>query len=172
MLKKFGDRLYSSVRELVAEHLQLVAVRDVRPLVPSIMVTGSAVIGSAASEKREGGKKFLEQLKAVWEDHQLCMSMITDVLMYMNRIYCSDHKLPSTYAAGMGLFREHILRNPEYKIGQALNKVILDQIRMEREGEIISHAPIRSCIYMLECLYETEDEIESEKVYLTSFEGM
>ena len=72
----------------------------------------------------------------------------------------------------MGLFRDHILRNPDYNIGQALNKVILDQIQMERDGDVISHRPIRSCVYMLECLYESEDEIESEKVYLTSFERM
>ncbi|KAF8250747.1 Cullin-domain-containing protein [Wilcoxina mikolae CBS 423.85] len=168
VLKKFGDSLYKQVSQLVAEHLQHVAIRDVKPLVPSAVVTGS--VGSAI-EKRNGGSKFLEQLKAVWEDHQLCMSMITDVLMYMNRIYCADHKLPTTYATGMGLFRDHILRNSDYKIGPALNKVILDQIQMEREGDIISHGPIRSCIYMLECLYETEEERDIDKVYLTSFEG-
>lgn len=72
----------------------------------------------------------------------------------------------------MGLFRDHILRKPEYKIGQYLNKVILDQIQMERDGDIISHGPIRSCIYMLESLYESELEIEDERVYLTSFEGI
>lgn len=72
----------------------------------------------------------------------------------------------------MGLFRKHILRNPDYKIGQALNKVILDQIQMERDGDVIDHGPIRSCVYMLESLYETEEELEDEKVYLTSFEGI
>lgn len=87
VLKKHGDRLYRQVKELVAEHLQHVAVRDVRPLVPSIIVTGSNMFGSAAIEKRIGGSRFLEQLQAVWEDHQLCMSMITDVLMYMVSTY-------------------------------------------------------------------------------------
>ncbi|KAI5802248.1 Cullin [Pyronema domesticum] len=168
VLKKYGDRLYNQVGQLVTEHLQYVAVRDVKPLVPSAVVTGT--VGSAI-EKRNGGSKFLEQLKAVWEDHQLCMSMITDVLMYMNRVYCTDHKLPTTYATGMGLFREHILRNSQYKIGTALNKVILDQIQMEREGDIISHGPIKSCVHMLESLYETEEENDNEKVYLTSFEN-
>jgi cullin 3 len=71
----------------------------------------------------------------------------------------------------MGLFREHILRNSQYKIGTALNKVILDQIQMEREGDIISHGPIKSCVHMLESLYETEEENDNEKVYLTSFES-
>lgn len=86
-------------------------------------------------------------------------------------MFCADHKIPSIYVTCMGLFRDHILRNPQYNIGKALNTVILDQIKMERDGDIIDHATIRSCVYMLEALYETEDEIESEKVYLTSFEG-
>jgi len=87
VLKKHGATLYDRVKDLVTEHLQHVAVRDVRPLVPSIMVTGGNMIGSAAIEKRVGGSKFLEQLQAVWEDHLICMGMITDVLMYMVSIY-------------------------------------------------------------------------------------
>lgn len=88
VLKKHGDRLYAQVRELVADHLQEVADRNVKPLVPSAVVKGNALFGTAAIEKRIGGNRFLEQLKAVWEDHQLCMSMITDVLMYMVSSSC------------------------------------------------------------------------------------
>lgn len=88
-----------------------------------------------------------------------------------DRVFCADHKIPSIYVTCMGLFRDHILRNPQYNIGKALNTVILDQIKMERDGDIIDHATIRSCVYMLEALYETEAENENEKVYLTSFEG-
>ena len=51
-----------------------------------------------------------------------------------------------------------------------LNTVILDHIQMEREGDIIDTLLIRACIYMLEGLYETEDEDESSKLYLTEFE--
>lgn len=172
VLKKHGEKLYANVKQLVVEHLKVVAVRDVRPLVPSAIVTGGAAFGTASSvEKRIGGDKFLDRLKVVWEDHQLCMGMMKDVLMYMDRVFCADHKIPSIYVTCMGLFRDHILRNPQYNIGKALNTVILDQIKMEREGDIINHATIRSCVYMLEALYENEDENENEKIYLTSFEG-
>lgn len=41
---------------------------------------------------------------------------------------------------------------------------------MEREGDIIDKNLIRSCVYMLEGLYENEDEEESSKLYLTVFE--
>lgn len=55
-------------------------------------------------------------------------------------------------------------------LASVLVSVILDQIQMEREGDIIDTALIRSCIYMLEGLYENEEEDESTKLYLTIFE--
>lgn len=75
----------------------------------------------------------------------------------------------------MGQFRDFVLRTPfpedaTMTIAVVLNNVILEQIRMEREGDIIDRSLIRSCIYMLEGLYETEDEDEAMKLYLTSFE--
>lgn len=71
----------------------------------------------------------------------------------------------------MGLFRDYILRNRQNEIGKHLNSIILDQIQMEREGDSIDRGTIRSCVYMLEGLYETDEENENEKLYLTSFEG-
>ena len=41
---------------------------------------------------------------------------------------------------------------------------------MEREGDIIDKALIRSCVYMLEGLYDGEEEEENTKIYLTTFE--
>lgn len=75
----------------------------------------------------------------------------------------------------MGQFRDFVLRAtiPDQNhttLAQVLNSVILEQIQMEREGDIIDTALIRSCIYMLEGLYESEGEDESTKLYLTSFE--
>lgn len=75
----------------------------------------------------------------------------------------------------MGLFRDHILRSPissqdSVTFAMVLNFVILDQIQMEREGDIIDKNLIRSCVYMLEGLYENEEEEESTKLYLTEFE--
>ena len=58
----------------------------------------------------------------------------------------------------------------QISILQILNAVILDQIRMDREGDIIDKSLLKSCVYMLEGLYETEEEEESMKLYLTSFE--
>ena len=72
----------------------------------------------------------------------------------------------------MGLFRDFVLRDRRNEIGKHLNSIILDQIQMERDGDSIDRTTIRSCMYMLEGLYETDEESVKEKLYLTSFEGM
>lgn len=76
----------------------------------------------------------------------------------------------------MGLFRQHVLTSPidpEHSditvLGVFLN-IVLDMVRCEREGEIIDRSLVRSCMYMLEGLYETETEEEDSKLYLRQFE--
>ncbi|ERS98969.1 hypothetical protein HMPREF1624_04164 [Sporothrix schenckii ATCC 58251] len=51
-----------------------------------------------------------------------------------------------------------------------LAAVVLDQINMDRDGEIVDRPLLRSCVAMLEALYETDEEQEDEKLYLTLFE--
>jgi cullin 3 len=74
----------------------------------------------------------------------------------------------------MGLFRDQILRTPiktdfPTLLG-ILKRIILDQIQMDRDGEAINPHLIKANVYMLEGLYESEQEVEDEKLYLRSFE--
>ena len=151
------------------------------------------VCGNPANERRFAGEKFLKGLKEAWIDQQTCMSMLTDVLMYMvsapeglrvnvaqynakDRVYCLDQRRPSIYASAMMLFRDHVLRsrldpdNDALSMLAILRRIILDQIQMDRAGDIIDKHLIKSCVYMLEALYETPAENEDEKLYITSFE--
>ena len=76
----------------------------------------------------------------------------------------------------MNLFRDYNLlartghdpRNP-LMLG-VLNGVVLDQIQMERAGDVINKSIIKSCIYMLDGLYESNAESPEQKLYNTSFE--
>ncbi|EPS42379.1 hypothetical protein H072_3615 [Dactylellina haptotyla CBS 200.50] len=165
VLKKHGDALYNSVNNLVKERLRRVTSEQLKPTRPTFAPTSSAL------ERRESGNRFLASVKQAWEDHRLCLGMITDILMYLDRVFCNDNKKPSIQVVGMSLFRDNVLRNKDYDIGADLNKVLLEQIQMERDGDVIDRARIRSCVYMLEGLYETLDEKEDQKVYLTKFEG-
>ncbi|KAI9800169.1 MAG: Cullin-3 [Piccolia ochrophora] len=177
VLKKKGDVLYQRVKKFEEDWLSDQVRSRIRNLLSGSALAGAGGVGgTTVNEKRAAGEKFLKGLKEAWEDHNLCMSMTTDVLMYMDRVYSADHRQPSIFTASMGLFRDHILRSPldannsNVNVGMILNSIILDQIQMEREGDVIDKNLIRSCAYMLEGLYESEDEDENEKLYLTSFE--
>ncbi|KAF7867090.1 uncharacterized protein EAF02_009876 [Botrytis sinoallii] len=177
VLRKDGDLLYERVKVFEEQWFAGKVMPAIRKLItPNLVnVAAGGVSGTAANERRLTGEQFLEGLKASWTDHNLCMGMTTDVLMYMDRVYCGDNRKASIYTTAMGLFRDHILRSPLLDNSSMitfdiLNSVILDQIGMEREGDVINRHLIRSVIYMLEGLYETDAENESEKLYITVFE--
>ncbi|SLM36016.1 Winged helix-turn-helix DNA-binding domain [Lasallia pustulata] len=177
VLKKRGESLYERVKEFEEAWLKL----EVRPRILAV-ISSALLVGNrgptamtTTDEKRVAGERLLKALKQAWEDHNICMNMTTDVLMYMDRVYCTDNRKPSIFTASMAQFRDHVLRSPvpahgNKSIATFLYSVIMDQIHMERDGDIIDKALIRSCVYMLEGLYESEEEEEDNKLYLTSFE--
>jgi cullin 3 len=90
-------------------------------------------------------------------------------------VYCADHRRVSIYNAAMVLFRDEILKSQisatddRFVLG-LLNHVVLDQIQMERDGDVIDKHLIKSCVWMLEGLHEDETESEEQRLYNTSFE--
>ncbi|KAL3419288.1 scf ubiquitin ligase subunit [Phlyctema vagabunda] len=175
VLKKQGAELYEKVKIFEEQWFGTSVLPQIgRLITKNLNNTTTGGPGLAANERRITGEVFLKGLKATWEDHITCMNMTTDVLMYMDRVYCADNRKASIFTTSMGLFREHVLRsnasNSDRTTFDILNSVMLDQIQMEREGDIIDKTLLRSCVYMLEALYESDDENENEKLYLTVFE--
>ena len=86
VLKKKGEELYNRVAHFEAQWLgETVKDRVVRQLTtPLLLLTdGSGRSLATSTERRVAGEGFLRTLKQSWEDHQVCMGMLTDVLMYM-----------------------------------------------------------------------------------------
>lgn len=84
VLKKKGETLYLRVQAFEEDWL----VNEIRPrilavLSPSILSRHGATDTTTAIEKRLAGETLLRALKQAWEDHNLCMNMTADVLMYM-----------------------------------------------------------------------------------------
>ncbi|KAL5334244.1 Cullin [Aspergillus crustosus] len=172
-----GDDLYEQTVQLEKEWLcDDIQKRVVAGISPGLLLAKEVIdIQDQATERRVAGEKFLSVLKEVWEDHQLCMQMITDVLMYMDRVIAADPRKVSIYSAAMALFRDHVLRSsvePESEtlVADVLKSTLLFMIQLERAGHMIDRPLIRHCVYMLEGLYETQAEEESSRLYLTSFE--
>jgi cullin 3 len=85
VLKKKGDLLYEKVLSLEQTWLQDTVQSHVLSMISAALVAD--ISGAATSEnvniRRTEGEKLLKALRQSWEDYILCMSMTTDVLMYM-----------------------------------------------------------------------------------------
>jgi cullin 3 len=86
VLKKKGEELYNRVsgleEELLRDNVRSKVVQMVTP--PLILfASGEQQAAGQAHQRRADGERFLRVLKDLYADHQLCMNMITDVLMYM-----------------------------------------------------------------------------------------
>ncbi|KAH6606495.1 hypothetical protein Trco_005648 [Trichoderma cornu-damae] len=178
VLKKKGEVLYDKVKEFEEQWFAEHVIPKIEVLVTKNLISVGFDNSSSASvnERRQTGEKFLKGLRDTWEDHNMCMNMTADILMYLDRGYTQQEprRVP-IFATTIALFRDHILRsclnsNSDSLIVNILISVMLDQINMERCGDVIDRNLIRSCSRMLSCLYETEDESESNKLYLTIFE--
>lgn len=84
VLKKKGEPLYLRVQAFEEDWL----VNEIRPrilavLSPTLLSRHGTADTTTAIEKRVAGETLLRALKQAWEDHNLCMNMTADVLMYM-----------------------------------------------------------------------------------------
>ncbi|RYP10221.1 hypothetical protein DL765_008183 [Monosporascus sp. GIB2] len=179
VLKKSGPQLYDRVKQFEEGWF----AEQVRPPIWALVtknlisITLDDVPGTSAVERRSMGERFLKGIRSSWENHNMSMNMIADILMYLDRGFTQEAEgTPPIFAATIGLYRDHILRSSLHEMGSPclvfdiLNATILDQINMEREGDVIDKALLKSCISMLEALSETDEEHEHERLYLTTFE--
>ncbi|KAG2185317.1 hypothetical protein INT44_002107 [Umbelopsis vinacea] len=160
VLQKRADTLYNGVKEVISDHLELVAETEVIPAFVKTTDTNARMSADA-------GTSFLMTLKRVWNDHTTSMIMIRDILMYMDKKHVKPANMPLVYDMGLELFRDKVIRSQKHPIQAQLTAVLLDQIKMERRGEQIDRSAIKAAVDMLVELY---DQDKRENVYVVDFE--
>lgn len=91
VLKKKGEQLYKNVHDFEKGWLSSEVRGDIQQLLsPNLLANAQSVASTTANERRVSGEKFLKGLKQAWGDHQVCMSMLADVLMYMVSLLLSS----------------------------------------------------------------------------------
>ena len=87
VLKKQGIDLYNKVIDFERNMLSKEVLESIKATITPLLGEDLEPSGAMdqANERRVAGDRFLFKMKEVWEDYQLCMGMITDVLMYMVR---------------------------------------------------------------------------------------
>lgn len=166
--------LFENVKRLEIDILDNNVKSQIRNLAtPALLLPAGSDL--SADERRDAGERFMLQLTKSFQAHSQEAGMITDVLMYMDRISATDGRKNSIYSVALGLFRERILHanandDLHLSILDLLEMIILEMIALERSGDMIDRPLIKASCRMLESLYETMNEEESTRLYLTSFE--
>lgn len=123
VLRKHGGRLYEDVSLLIGNHLR--SRRD-------------AVLKVYDSALTANDEEFLRLTMREWSDHLQLMKFISDVLMYLNRVYVKENKRLLIYDLGVVLFDLHFVRYNNSDIGDKLVKIILHEITKSRKGQVIT----------------------------------
>lgn len=142
VLNKYGEKLYTGLKEVVTEHLTQKVRKDVLQSL---------------------NNNFLSTLNQTWNDHQTAMVMIRDILMYMDRVYVQNYNVEPVYNLGLILFRDTVVRFPQIK--DHLRQCLLEMVHKERRGELTDRSAIKNACQMLMTL-----GIESRSVYYEDFE--
>ncbi|GAO49699.1 hypothetical protein G7K_3845-t1 [Saitoella complicata NRRL Y-17804] len=141
VLSKNAERLYNSVKELVKKQLQDVTETHILP-------TATGLRGAGGQAGVDGqGLRFLKALKDSWEDHTLCMGMVGDIMLYLDRVYTKTANVPQIYDAGCHIFRDVVIRNNQ--VHSSLISTIVNLVRAERDGDVIDRSLVKSIIDML-----------------------
>ena len=80
---------------------------------------------------------MLSELIKAWNDHTTAMTMIRDILMYLDRVYIIHQKraVDTVYNLGLRLFRDEVVNYQH--INDHLKVTMLSMISSERAKEAI-----------------------------------
>uniref|UniRef100_H2ZJ76 Cullin family profile domain-containing protein n=1 Tax=Ciona savignyi TaxID=51511 RepID=H2ZJ76_CIOSA len=149
VLHKHGEKLYTGLHEVVTEHLMKI-----------ILIGYNLVRGDILHSLNNN---FLQVLNSAWDDHQTCMVMIRDILMYMDRVYVSQNNVDSVYNLGLKIFRDQVIRQKD--IREFIQYTLLELVAKERRGEVVDRGAVRNTCMMLMTL-----SLNGRDVYEQEFE--
>ncbi|XP_034942541.1 cullin-3 isoform X1 [Chelonus insularis] len=142
VLHKYGERLYTGLKEVVTQHLENKVREDVLHSLHN---------------------NFLQTLNQAWNDHTTSMTMIRDILMYMDRVYVQQNDVDNVYNLGLIIFRDQVVRYG--CVRDHLRETLLGMVARERRGEVVDRMAIKNACQMLMCL-----GINNRLVYEEDFE--
>eukprot|EP00668_Euglena_longa_P028826 GGOE01036153.1.p1 GENE.GGOE01036153.1~~GGOE01036153.1.p1 ORF type:complete len:746 (-),score=233.76 GGOE01036153.1:273-2510(-) len=135
VLHKRGEVLYAGVEQTIQDHL----------------------LGEKEKVLQEPDSLFLQAVLDQWESHRTAVSLVRDVLMYMDKNYVIQAKKLGVYDLGVKLFADCVLKDK--KVSERVRTLTLEIIHQERNGEM---APQRM---LLKTLTKMMTEVGKKEVY-------
>ncbi|KAL9641994.1 hypothetical protein ABK040_004050 [Willaertia magna] len=139
VLHKNGEMLYNGVKKKLSQYIQGVRER----------------IMQCTDET------FLKELLKQWDKHRTSVSMVRDILMYMDRNYVKQSKKTPVYELGIKLFGQEVFHKSTL---ERIQRLIMDIIQKDRCGEVVADR------FLLRNLTQMMIEISKKEIYETHFE--
>ncbi len=142
VLAEYGKLLYDGVESRVTQHLE--------------KMSGEITVCP--------DEQLLQTLVAKFSHHRVVMSMLRDVLLYMDRTFVVEQDCLHVYELGLHVFCEVVLRNEN--LCSRVQTLLLDTIASERRGQLIDTSLMKNVLGMFvevgnatgKNLYESEFE--------------
>ncbi|KAI7870829.1 Cullin [Spinellus fusiger] len=158
--RQYGEKLYYGVKDVIAEYLEFKTEESIVP----------AFVNTSSTEEETGPDSsalLMNTVKVVWDDYVTAMTMIRMALKYLDD-RLPKQNLPPVFDMGLDLFRDKVVHSDKYPIQTQLIAAMLNQIQLERQGDVIDRSVIKAAVTML-C--ELIDPTTKESVYIIDFEN-
>lgn len=113
--------------------------------------------------------EILKLFNKLWDDHLISIWLISQVVMYMDRTYTKENRLPLIYDVGLAAFQNnlimHKVENTNETIGSQIIQIFLGYFNRNRNGEMIDKYLIKSTITIFESLVCSDGETYYNKYF-------
>lgn len=170
VLSKNAQYLYNHVHDEIVKYLE----DNVRKQLESLIIKKEEQQNMNASDMRgdddlpdhvirkSDAAEILNLFNKVWDDHLISVWLISQVVMYMDRTFTKENRLPLVYDVGLISFQKYIvmhnLEASNVTIGAKLIEIFLNYFNLNRNGELIDKFLIKSTITIFESLVGVDGE--------------
>lgn len=167
VLSKHSQYLYNNVHDEIVNHLNNITRVQLEAVI--IEKYRSRELNNGPLSKSDAAI-ILNTFKKLWDDHLISIWLISQVVMYMDRTFTKDNRLPLTYDVGLLAFQKCITSYQINELGKTIGDVIietmLEYFNLNRHGEIIDKSLIKAIITIFDSLVNNE----GDSYYVKNFE--
>ncbi|GAV51031.1 hypothetical protein ZYGR_0AD02140 [Zygosaccharomyces rouxii] len=102
------------------------------------------------------GFELLQKLFEIWKSQCRCFKLISDVMIYLDKVYCKYERKMETYDMGLESFKKHVINPIKENISEAM---LSDINKVRSQGSLqVPHADTwKGIVGMMETLEDEKD---------------
>jgi cullin 3 len=159
-----------SFEELYRNSYNLVIQKHGKLLYDGVTAKLSSHLNDAANRlSSTPDSSLLEEIALSFENHVITMTMVRDILMYMDRTYVASNHEKSTFVQGLHLYR--VLVWEHYNVQHRASELLMEVILKERKGEITDET-VQGVLKKVLAMLLQMDAAENHHVYERDFGNM